>query len=112
MPQLHPNVVVIDWAELGGDAGDVLDDDGVSLTDDGLKRLPLQTAAVFGRGTGRPGRPVPPTGVRRRRRLTGDVGGAQPRSPSTPGRLRTTANTTANTDSAAVAPTAAHAATR
>ena len=30
MPQLHPNVVVIDWAELGGDAGDIVADDGVS----------------------------------------------------------------------------------
>jgi hypothetical protein len=46
--QEHPNVVVIDWAELGGDPGDVVADDGFSLTDDGLKRLPLQTAAAFG----------------------------------------------------------------
>ncbi len=47
-PQEHPNVVVIDWAELGGDPDDVVADDGVSLTADGLKRLPLQTAAAFG----------------------------------------------------------------
>ena len=47
-PDEHPNVVVIDWAELGGAAAEVVADDGYSLTDDGLKRLPLQTAAVFG----------------------------------------------------------------
>lgn len=47
-PDEHPNVVVIDWAELGGAAAEVVADDGYSLTDDGLKRLPLQTAAVLG----------------------------------------------------------------
>lgn len=43
----HPNVVVVDWAELGGDASEVIGDDGVSLTDDGRKRLAMQTAAAF-----------------------------------------------------------------
>jgi hypothetical protein len=47
-PDEHPNVLVIDWADLGGAADEVVADDGYSLTDDGLKRLPLQTAAVFG----------------------------------------------------------------
>ena len=47
-PDEHPNVLVIDWAELGGAAGEVVADDGYSLTDDGRKRLPLQTAAVLG----------------------------------------------------------------
>lgn len=47
-PDEHPNVLVIDWAELGGAATEVVADDGYSLTDDGLKRLPLQTAAVLG----------------------------------------------------------------
>jgi hypothetical protein len=47
-PDEHPNVLVIDWAELGGAAAEVVADDGYSLTDDGLKRLPLQTASVLG----------------------------------------------------------------
>ena len=53
--------MVIDWAELGGDPDEVVADDGYSLTDDGRKRLPLQTAAVFGEApVDQDGRCLPP----------------------------------------------------
>lgn len=46
--QSHPNVVVIDWAEDGGDPSDVVDEDGLRLTEDGAKRLSVLTAAALG----------------------------------------------------------------
>jgi hypothetical protein len=46
--QSHPNVVVIDWADVGGDPADVVDEDGLALTDDGTKRLSVLTAAALG----------------------------------------------------------------
>ena len=47
-PDVHDNVAVVDWAELGGPAGEVLQLDGVTLTDDGLKRFALYTAQQMG----------------------------------------------------------------
>jgi hypothetical protein len=47
-PRFHPNVIVVDWAELGGDAGEVLDESGQALTTDGRKRFSLQTASALG----------------------------------------------------------------
>lgn len=44
----HTNVVLIDWAELGGDAADVIRADGIGLGDDGLKRFALFTAQQMG----------------------------------------------------------------
>lgn len=44
----HPNVAVIDFDELAGAADEVLELDGVSLSFDGLKRLPLITAQALG----------------------------------------------------------------
>lgn len=44
----HAHVAIIDWAELGGPAGEVLELDGVSLSGDGRKRLPLITAQALG----------------------------------------------------------------
>jgi hypothetical protein len=46
--QSHPNVVVIDWAEAGGDPSEVVDEDGLRLTEDGTKRLSVLTAAALG----------------------------------------------------------------
>ena len=42
------NVGVVDFAEQAGAASEVLDDDGVALASDGLKRLPLITASAWG----------------------------------------------------------------
>jgi hypothetical protein len=50
----HTNVAVIDWAELAGDADEVLEDDAVTLASDGLKRLPLITAQALGEAPGDP----------------------------------------------------------
>ena len=47
-PDEHPNVAVIDFAELAGAADEVLELDGVSLSSDGRKRLPLITAQALG----------------------------------------------------------------
>ncbi len=44
----HPNVAVIDFGELAGAAEEVLELDGVSLSSDGRKRLPLITAQALG----------------------------------------------------------------
>lgn len=44
----HPNVAVIDFGELAGAADEVLELDGVSLSSDGRKRLPLITAQALG----------------------------------------------------------------
>ncbi len=46
-PRSHPNVVIVDWAELGGDPGEVLDDTSAALTSDGRKRFALQTAQLL-----------------------------------------------------------------
>lgn len=44
----HENVVLIDWAELGGPADEVVRADGIGLGDDGLKRFALYTAQQMG----------------------------------------------------------------
>ena len=44
----HDNVVLIDWAELGGPASEVIRADGIGLGDDGLKRFALYTAQQMG----------------------------------------------------------------
>jgi hypothetical protein len=51
-PNSYVNVAVIDFAEKGGDADEVVDDAGLALTDDGNKRLSVITAAAVGKAPG------------------------------------------------------------
>lgn len=52
--ELHPNAVLIDFAELGGPADEVLEDDGRRFNEDGRKRFSVQTAAVLAEAPGGP----------------------------------------------------------
>src|SRR5215207_6466024 len=51
-PASYLNVAVIDFAEIGGDAAEVVDDAGLALTDDGNKRLSVISAAALGKAPG------------------------------------------------------------
>ncbi len=48
----HPNVLIVEFAEAGGDDVALLDDDGLELTEDGMKRFSIRTAAAFGKAPG------------------------------------------------------------
>ncbi len=52
VPQSHPNVLVIEFADAGDDGVPVLDAAGRSLTDDGMKRFSIRTAAAVGDAPG------------------------------------------------------------
>jgi hypothetical protein len=54
-PRFHPNLVVIDWAEItAGDPDALLVDGGPFLTPEGTDRLVLFTAAALGTAPGEP----------------------------------------------------------
>jgi hypothetical protein len=48
----HPNVVVVEFADAGSDGVDVVDPAGLELTDDGMKRFSVRTAAAIGKAPG------------------------------------------------------------
>jgi hypothetical protein len=50
----HPNTVLIDFAELGGPADEVLEGEGRRFNEDGRKRFSVQTAAVLAEAPGGP----------------------------------------------------------
>src|SRR3954470_15254754 len=47
-PGSHPNVLVVEFADAGDDGVAVLDNTGKALTDDGMKRFSIRTAAAVG----------------------------------------------------------------
>ena len=51
-PGSHPNVLVVEFADAGDDGVAVLDNNGKSLTDDGMKRFSIRTAAAVGDAPG------------------------------------------------------------
>jgi hypothetical protein len=51
-PESRPNVLVIEFADAGADGVAVLDDAGRGLTDDGMKRFSIRTAAAVGDAPG------------------------------------------------------------
>jgi hypothetical protein len=51
-PQSHHNVLVVDFADAGGDGVPIVDDSGRALTDDGMKRFSIRTAAAAGESPG------------------------------------------------------------
>lgn len=51
-PQSHPNVLVIEFADAGDDGVPVVDDSAQSLTEDGMKRFSIRTAATVGDAPG------------------------------------------------------------
>ena len=51
-PQSHHNVLVVDFADAGGDGVPIVDDSGQALTDDGMKRFSIRTAAAAGEAPG------------------------------------------------------------
>jgi hypothetical protein len=48
----RPNVVIVEFSDAGDDGVALLEDDGVTLTEDGMKRLSIRTAAAFGKAPG------------------------------------------------------------
>jgi hypothetical protein len=48
----HPNVVIVEFADAGSDGVPVIDDTSRTLTDDGMKRLSIRTAAAVGKAQG------------------------------------------------------------
>jgi hypothetical protein len=48
----HPNVIVVDFADAGDDGVEVVDATGRALTDDGMKRFSVRTAAAVGKAPG------------------------------------------------------------
>jgi hypothetical protein len=52
LPGSHPNVLVVEFADAGDDGVAVLDSDGKRLTDDGMKRFSIRTAAAVGDAPG------------------------------------------------------------
>jgi hypothetical protein len=50
--ETHPNVLIVEFAEAGGDDVALLDDEGLELTEDGMKRFSIRTAAAFGKAPG------------------------------------------------------------
>jgi hypothetical protein len=51
-PGSHPNALVVEFADAGDDGVPVLDGDGRALTDDGMKRFSIRTAAAVGDAPG------------------------------------------------------------
>jgi hypothetical protein len=51
-PQSHHNVLVVDFADAGGDGVPLVDDSGRALTDDGMRRFSIRTAAAVGEAPG------------------------------------------------------------
>jgi hypothetical protein len=51
-PQSHPNALVIEFSDAGDDGVPVVDDSGRVLTDDGMKRFSIRTAAAVGDAPG------------------------------------------------------------
>jgi hypothetical protein len=47
-PRFHPNAVVLEFADAGADGVPLVEDDLLTLTDDGMKRLSIRTAAALG----------------------------------------------------------------
>jgi hypothetical protein len=45
-------VLVVDFADAGGDGVPIVDDSGRALTDDGMKRFSIRTAAAAGEAPG------------------------------------------------------------
>jgi hypothetical protein len=52
LPEAHPNALVIEFADAGDDGVAVLDDSEQTLTDDGMKRFSIRTAAAVGDAPG------------------------------------------------------------
>ena len=52
VPERHANVLVIEFADAGDDGVPVVDAAGRSLTDDGMKRFSIRTAAAVGDAPG------------------------------------------------------------
>ena len=48
LPEVHPNVLVTEFADAGSDGVDLVDDDGLVLTEDGMRRLSMRSAAAVG----------------------------------------------------------------
>ena len=51
-PQSHANALVIEFADAGDDGVPVVADSGRELTDDGMKRFSIRTAAIVGDAPG------------------------------------------------------------
>jgi hypothetical protein len=51
-PESHPNALVVEFADAGDDGVPVVDDAGRTLTDDGMKRFSIRTAAAVGDAPG------------------------------------------------------------
>jgi hypothetical protein len=51
-PEAHPNALVVEFADAGDDGVPVVDDSGRTLTDDGMKRFSIRTAAAAGDAPG------------------------------------------------------------
>jgi hypothetical protein len=51
-PDSHRNVLVVEFADAGGDGVPLVDDSGRTLTEDGMKRFSIRTAAAFGEAPG------------------------------------------------------------
>jgi len=51
-PQSHHNVLVVEFADAGADGVPVVDSTGRALTDDGMKRFAIRTAAAVGDAPG------------------------------------------------------------
>jgi hypothetical protein len=51
-PQSHQNALVIEFSDAGDDGVAVVDDSGRTLTDDGMKRFSIRTAAAVGDAPG------------------------------------------------------------
>ena len=52
VPESYPNVLVIEFADAGDDGMPVVDAAGTTLTDDGMKRFSIRTAAAVGDAPG------------------------------------------------------------
>lgn len=52
VPETHPNALVVEFADAGGDGVAVLDAAGRRLTSDGMKRFSIRTAAAVGDAPG------------------------------------------------------------
>lgn len=51
-PRFHPNVVVVEFADAGSDGVALLDDLGQSLSEEGMNRFSIRTAAALGQAPG------------------------------------------------------------
>ena len=52
LPETHPNVLVIEFADAGDDGVDAVNAAGRQLTDDGMKRFSIRSAAAIGEAPG------------------------------------------------------------